>query len=182
MSNITDSGVLDRADKLADRLSIIENSQGYTSAMLALSQYQKDNFEMIDRTLSVMQAVHRAELQNTNFYVDILKFLIPIFATAAIAGATLDTKGVNSLLLVIIGLVGIIGGVFVLVPLLLRRHNKTKEQSQQYAQLLRALEKWQKVAKLREQLDMDENFSSKETKKLLEEVMNFADLVEELKK
>lgn len=171
--------VMDRAEQLAEKLEVIENSGPYVTAMQAMGQYQKDNFEMIDRTLSMMQAVHKVELQNTNFYVDILKFLIPIFATAAIAGATLDTQGVNSTLLVVIGVVGIISGVLALLPLLIKRHSKTQEQSKQYAKLAKALENWQKVAKLREQLSMDENFNSKETKKLLEEVMSFADLAGE---
>lgn len=170
--------VMDRAEQLAEKLEVIEKSGPYVNAMQAMGQYQKDNFEMIDRTLSMMQAVHKVELQNTNFYVDILKFLIPIFATAAIAGATLDAQGVNSVLLVIIGLVGIAGGVLTLAPLLVKRHRKTQEQSKQYAKLAKALENWQKVAKLREQMSVDENFNSKETKKLLEEVMKFADLID----
>lgn len=170
--------VLNRAEQLAEKLEVIEKSGPYVNAMQAMGQYQKDNFEMIDRTLSMMQAVHKVELQNTNFYVDILKFLIPIFATAAIAGATLDTQDVNSTLLVVIGAVGIISGVLALLPLLIKRHRKTQEQSKQYAKLAKALENWQKVAKLREQMSVDENFNSKETKKLLEEVMKFADLVD----
>jgi hypothetical protein len=174
--------VMDRAEHLAEKLEVIEKSGPYVNAMQAMGQFQKDNFEMIDRTLSMMQAVHRVELQNTSFYVDILKFLIPIFATAAIAGATLDTQGINSTLLVTIGLIGIIGGALTLAPLLIKRHKKTKEQSNQYAKLAKALENWQKVAKLREQMSMDDNFNSEEAKRLLEDVMKFANLASEIEK
>lgn len=176
------SQILAKAEDLTKRLEAIELSPVYINAMEKIGQFQKDNFEMIDRALSMMQAVHKVELQNTNFYVDMLKFLIPIFATAAIAGATVDTQGINSLLLEAIGLGGIIGGILTLAPLLVKRHHKTKEQSQQYIKLADALDKWQKVAKLREQLDIDQDFNSHEARLLLDEIMNFAGMIEEAEK
>lgn len=173
--------LLDRADELADKLAAIENSQGYTSAMVAMAQFQKDNFEMIDRSLSMMQAVHRAELQNNSFYVDIIKLLTPIFATAAIAGASLDTPGINSLALIIAGGVGLVVSVVILVPLLVQHHKKARRQSAEYTKLSEAFKKWEKVADLRKQLESNPDFNIENAESLFGEIFEFANMTKEVK-
>ena len=174
--------MIEKANKLADKLSAIENSQGYTSAMRAMAQFQKDNFEMIDRALTMMQAVHKAELQNNNFYVDIFKFLIPIFATTAIAGAGVDSPGINSSVLIGVGGVGVLISVISLIPLLIQRHKKAQRQSAEYTKLSKAFTKWEKVADLRKQLESDSDFNTEQAKELFSELMEFADAAEAEKK
>lgn len=168
-----------RLEKITDKLSHIENSQGYINAMQAMGQYQKDNFEMIDRSLTMMQAVHKAELENNGFYVSLVKFLIPIFATALITGASINTSGVNSTALIVAGTVGLISSLLTLVPFLIQRHNKARRQSAEYSKLAEAFTQWQKIADLRKQLESDIEFNPEQVKTLLSEIMEFAETAEE---
>lgn len=168
----------DRFEKVADQLSAIESSQGYTSAMLAMSQYQKDNFEMIDRSLSMMQAVHKVELQNSDFYMGAVKLLIPIFATATITGSTLNTPNINSFVLIIAGGTGLLVAFVVLIPLLIQRHKKAKRQSSEYTKLSEAFTKWEKVADLRKRLDDDQEISLEKAQKLFAELADLSNTID----
>ncbi len=179
--NITPETVA-RLEKVADRFSEIEDSRGYTSAMLAMSQYQKDNFEMIDRSLSMMQAVHRSELQNSDFFMGVLKLLIPVFATATITGAAIDTPGINSLTLIAVGGAGLLAAFIVLVPLLVQRYKQAKRQSAEYAKLSEAFTKWEKVADLRKQLDENQEISLEKAQELFSELADLSDMIDGGKK
>ena len=174
--------VLAKADKLADKLSVIEKSPAYVNATQAMVQLQKDNFEMIDQSLTMMQAVHKAELQNSDFYVDLLKFLIPLFATATITGVAIDNPGVNSIALSLIGEIGLALSVVFLVPILVQRHKKAKRQNSEYNKLSGAFTKWEKIADLQKQLQSDSDFSPKKVTRLLREITDIADMVDGVKK
>lgn len=174
--------IVERLETVAGQLTSIENSQSYTSAMLAMSQYQKDNFEMIDRSLSMMQAVHKAELQNSGFYMGVLKLLIPIFATATITGAALDTPGINSLALVVVGGSGLLVAFIILVPLLIQRHKKAKRQSTEYAKLSEAFTKWEKIADLRKQLDEKQEIGLEKAQEIFSELADLSNTIDEGKK
>lgn len=167
---------MNRLEALGSKLESIEQSPSYINAMLAMLQYQKDNFEMIDRSLTMMQAVHKAELQNSAFYVDIIKFSAPIFATATITGAALDTPGINSSVLIAIGSVGLLTSVIALVPLLIQRHKKAKRQNAEYIKLAEAFDGWKKVAELRKQLETEGDLNPQKTKELFSEIMQLANM------
>ena len=182
MDKSFDLASVERLEKIADKLSVIENSQGYTGAMLAMSQFQKDNFEMIDRGLSMMQAVHKAELQNSDFYMGVLKLLIPIFATATITGATIDTPGINSLALIVVGGAGLLVAFVALVPLFVQRHKKAERQSAEYTKLSEAFTKWEKVADLRRQLDENQEISLEKGQEIFSELADLSNTIDEGKK
>lgn len=139
---------LEKIEALVDRLEKVEVSPEYVLATQTLMKTQRDNFEMLDRSLAMMQAVHSAESKNSDFYTDLLKFLIPIFATAVIAGLTVTIQSVNSSVLVWIGSVGLAVSFAFLVPLIIKRHHRAKRQRGEYQKLAEAFKAWQSVADL----------------------------------
>lgn len=139
---------LEKIEALADRFEKMEISPEYALATQTLMSAQRDNFEMLDRSLAMMQAVHNAESKNGDFYTDLLKFLIPIFATAVIAGLTVTVQNVNSAVLVWIGAGGLILSLGVLIPLIVKRHRRAKRQRGEYEKLAEAFKAWQSVAEL----------------------------------
>lgn len=137
---------LEKIEAIAKSLEKIELSPEYALATQTLMKAQRDNFEMLDRSLAMMQAVHNAESKNSDFYTDLLKFLIPIFATAVIAGATVEIQNLNSFALLWIGLIGLAGSILWLIPLVVMRHRRAKRQGREYEKLAKAFKAWQSIA------------------------------------
>lgn len=144
----TTSETLEKIDAIAKSLEKMELSPEYALATQTLMSAQRDNFEMLDRSLAMMQAVHNAESKNGDFYTDLLKFLIPIFATAVIAGLTVTVQNVNSAVLVWIGASGLVLSLGVLIPLIVKRHGRAKRQRKEYEKLAEAFKAWQSIAEL----------------------------------
>lgn len=137
---------LEKIEALAETLQKMELSPEYSLAIQTLMKAQRDNFEMLDRSLAMMQAVHNAESKNSDFYTDLLKFLIPVFATAGIAGATVEIQNLNSSALLWIGLIGLAGSILWLIPLVVMRHRRAKRQGREYEKLAKAFKAWQSIA------------------------------------
>ena len=164
---------LEKIDALADRFEKMEISPEYALATQTLMSAQRDNFEMLDRSLAMIQAVHDAESKNSDFYTDLLKFLIPLFATAVIAGLTVTIQNVNSAVLVWIGGAGLVASFAVLIPLIIKRHRRAKRQRGEYEKLAEAFKAWQSIADLQKKSMGDMN-NLDEVKAL---AAQFADLV-----
>lgn len=171
-STISDD-VLLKLEHLAEKLETMQLSPEYMLANQALIQAQKDNFEMLDRSLTIMQAMHNAESKNGDFYTEVIKFLLPLFTTAAIAGATITVQNVNSVVLMGIGLAGIVASLIFLVPLLVSRHRRAVRQRGEYEKLAKAFEVWKSIADMQRKANSDiTNFD--DAKVLSEE---FSDLI-----
>lgn len=86
-------------------------AQMIKDAMEALRQ----NFDAIESALRMTQTLHDKQLQGIDHWISICKFLVPIFATAAVAGLTIDTEAIplRSELATLIGSIGFL--VFLLV-------------------------------------------------------------------
>lgn len=140
--------ILEKIEALADRFEKLEISPEYALATQTLMSAQRVNFEMLDRSLAMMQAVHNAESKNSDFYTDLLKFLIPIFATAIIAGLTVTIQNINSAVLVRIGVGGLAVSSAFLIPLIVKRHSRAKRQRGEYEKLAEAFNAWQSIADL----------------------------------
>jgi len=138
--------VLEKLETLVNTLQDIQISPEYTLATQALVQAQKDNFEMLDRSLSMIQAIHNAESKNSDFYTELIKYLIPLFTTAAIAGATITVQNINSLVLMIIGIAGVAISFMLLIPLLMSRHRRAIRQRGEYEKLAKVFEAWKSIA------------------------------------
>lgn len=164
---------LEKIEALAETLQKMELSPDYALATQTLMKAQRDNFEMLDRSLAMMQAVHNAESKNSDFYTDLLKFLIPLFATAVIAGLTVTIQNVNSTVLVWIGGVGLVTSFAFLIPLVIKRHRRAKRQRGEYEKLAEAFKAWQSIADMQKKSMGDIN-NLDEAKAL---ATQFADLI-----
>lgn len=173
--------MLERAEKLSAKLEKIELNPSYIAALQTMTQLQKDNFEMIDRSLAMMQALHTAETKNDDYFLDILKFLIPIFATAAITGASITITGLNSLLLMTIGTIGLVVSVVFLTFLSLKRKKKIDRHQEQYVKLAEAFSKWQKLIEIQKQIASDSGVEVNDMKELFADLVGAAELVENQK-
>ena len=172
---------LEKIEALAETLQKMELSPEYALATQTLMKAQRDNFEMLDRSLAMMQAVHNAESKNGDFYTDLLKFLIPLFATAVIAGLTVTIQNVNSAVLVWIGGVGLVASFAVLIPLIIKRHRRAKRQRGEYEKLAEAFRAWQSVADLQKKSMSDIN-NLDDAKDLVAQFTDLVNIAESFKK
>lgn len=178
MSRDTSAEQIAQLDSLTDKLEKMELNPSYIAAISTMTQLQKDNFEMIDRSLAMMQSIHTVEVKNGDYFLDIIKFLLPIFATAAITGASVDIAGLNSLLLVAVGLVGVGVSLVALVTLSIARKKKVDRQEKEYIKLSEAFSKWQKIANVQRQLASDSGVDIKDMKDLFADLTKAAESME----
>ena len=68
----------------------------------------RENFDAIESALRMTQTLHNKQLQGIDHWLGVCKFLIPIFATAAVAGLTIDSQAIpfRSELATVVGSVG----------------------------------------------------------------------------
>lgn len=165
MNNL-DSETIQCLQKIADN---IHGSAEYAQIMQSALDIQNNMFVMLDRSLTIMQALHTSELKNTELSVDVIKFLLPLFASAVITGATVNLPNINSAALMGIGGVVTIALLLWLIVTLLSRRSLIKKQNKQYAKLSSFVDEMRKVAELQQKTDhasIDE--STKAIKKILE--------------
>ena len=113
----------------------------------------RENFDSIESALRMTQTLHDKQLQGIDHWISICKFLVPIFATAAVAGLTIDTEAIpfRSELATLIGSIGFLvffAGLFWLSDkrqkLLnkqeedIKKLHKTFEQGQEMVNILKA--------------------------------------------
>ena len=178
MSRDTSAEQIDQLESLAAKLDKMELKPSYIAATNTMTRLQKDNFEMIDRSLAMMQSIHAVEVKNGDYFLDIIKFLLPIFATAAIAGASVDIAGLNSLLLVTVGLAGVGISTVALVTLSIARKKEVDRQEKEYVKLSEAFSKWQKIADVQRQLASDSGVDIKDMKDLFADLTKVAEAME----
>ena len=68
----------------------------------------RENFDAIESALRMAQTLHEKQLQGIDHWIDMCKFLIPIFVTAAVAGLTIDSQDIpfRSELAAVVGSIG----------------------------------------------------------------------------
>lgn len=123
----------------------------YAQIMERATSMMRDNFEAIERALRMVQSLHKKQLQTIDHWVDVCKFLLPLFATATVAGLTITTQSFNSQIATIVGAVGFLvffAGLFELSQnrgkLLkkqendLEKLNQTFQQGQELVNILKA--------------------------------------------
>lgn len=147
----------------------INSSAEYAQLTQSVIESQGSMLSILDRSLTIMQALHAAELKSSEIAVDVIKFLLPIFASAVIAGATVSLPNINSAMLVVIGTIGIVALVNWLIVTLLKRRSLVKKQNEQYAKLSGVMDEIRKLAELQQKIDrapIDESIEA--VKQLLE--------------
>lgn len=79
----------------------------YAQLMESAMNMMRDHFDMTERALKMVQSLHTKQLQGIDHWIDMCKFLLPLFVAIATAGLTLDNISTfNSQIATTIGSVG----------------------------------------------------------------------------
>lgn len=121
----------------------------YAQLMESAMRMTRDNFDMAERGLRVVQSLHNKQLQGIDQWVDVCKYLLPIFVTVASAG--LAIKDVTFFKNDIASMVGVIGSVVALILLLsltIYRSIKLRKQEQDIDKLNVAFQQGQELSNI----------------------------------
>lgn len=80
----------------------------YAEIMERAMNMMRDHFDMTERSLTMVQKLHAMQLQGIDQWVNLCKFLLPLFATIATAGLTITSPTFNSQIATAIGLIGFV--------------------------------------------------------------------------
>ena len=110
----------------------------------------RENFDAIESALRMTQALHDKQLQGIDHWISMCKFLLPIFATAAVAGLTLDTQAVpfRSELATLIGSIGFLVFFAGLFELSQRRQKLLNKQEEDIKKLHKTFEQGQEIVNI----------------------------------
>lgn len=78
----------------------------YAQMIKDAMEAMRENFEAIESALRMTQTLHEKQLQGIDHWIDMCKFLVPIFAVITTAGLTLDVATFNSQIATIVGSIG----------------------------------------------------------------------------
>ncbi|MBH1956946.1 hypothetical protein I8H84_05205 [Candidatus Saccharibacteria bacterium] len=105
-----------------------ENMANYGQILASATASLKDMFDMMDRSLVMSKSLHDMQLQGIDKWVDVCKFLLPIFATFATAGLAISTPGFNGTVAVIVGGAGFISFLTLLFAQMAKRKSVLAQQ------------------------------------------------------
>ena len=66
----------------------------------------RENFDAAESALRMTQTLHEKQLQGIDHWIDMCKFLLPVFAVTATAGLTIDTATFSSQIATVVGSIG----------------------------------------------------------------------------
>jgi len=154
MDNKISPEMAERMEKLVEKLDNPEVLRLQVESLESAMRMTKDNFDMLDRTLSITESLHASETKKIDIFLDVIKYLLPIFATALIAGMTVDIPNINPLLLTVIGIIGFIILIIALFMLLSQRNKISDRHIEQHNQLNKVFSDWQKIAELQKKVSI----------------------------
>lgn len=105
-----------------------ENMANYGQILASATASLKDMFDMMDRSLVMSKSLHDMQLQGIDKWVDVCKFLLPIFATFATAGLAISAPGFNGTVAVIVGGAGFISFLTLLFVQMTKRKSVLAQQ------------------------------------------------------
>ena len=110
----------------------------------------RENFDAIESALRMTQTLHNKQLQGIDHWLGVCKFLIPIFATAAVAGLTIDSQAVpfRSELATLIGSIGFLVFFAGLFELSQRRQKLLNKQEEDIKKLHKTFEQGQEMVNI----------------------------------
>lgn len=162
---------LQKLEKMEQKFSELLNSDAYTKNLESITQVYKDHFDMLDRSFSVARTLHEFESKNIDLWIDIIKFLFPVLATALIAGLTVDSSGLETTLLAWIGGAGLVVSLFALMILVQKRNRIIKRQQEEYGKLVKVFSDWKKVADTQQSLANIASMSDEQILELQNQIM-----------
>ena len=118
----------------------------------------RENFDAIESALRMTQTLHDKQLQGIDHWLSVCKFLIPIFATAAVAGLTIDSQTIpfRSEVATVVGSVGFLiffSGLFWLAD---KRQKLINQQENDLAKLNKVFQDGQEIVNILKAQAQDE--------------------------
>ena len=110
----------------------------------------RENFDAIESALRMTQTLHDKQLQGIDHWLGVCKFLIPIFATAAVAGLTIDSQAIpfRSELATVVGSVGFLVFFSGLFWLSRKRQKLLNQQEKDLAKLNKVFQDGQEMVNI----------------------------------
>lgn len=163
--------LLDRFEKLSQKQEQLIKSPEYIQTLETFSQVSKNQFELLDKSFSIISNLHKFELKTYNLYFEIVKFLSPIFATALIAGVTIALPNIKTNILTYVGGGGLGILVIILFYTVWRRGRVTKRQMMEYQKVARQFQEWKKFADIHQkELLITDNTAIEDIQKLMKDM------------
>ena len=128
----------------------------YAEIMERAMNMMRDHFDMTERSLTMVQKFHAMQLQGIDQWVDLCKFLLPLFATFAAAGLTITAPTFNSQIASIIGLVGFVVFFAGLFELSRKRQKLLGKQERDIEKLHKAFQDGQEIVNILKAQAQDE--------------------------
>lgn len=146
--------MIDKLGKLAEKFSNPEVLRLEIESLESAMHMTKDGFDMLDRTISITELLHASETKKIDIFIDVVKYLSPIFATALITGMTVNIPNIKTDILTWIGSFGFIAMMVLLLILLSKRNRITDKQTGNYDQLNKVFSDWQKMAEVQKKISI----------------------------
>ncbi len=128
----------------------------YAQLMESAMRMTRDNFDMAERGLRVVQSLHDKQLQGIDQWVDACKVMLPLFATAAVAGLTITIQNFNSQIAFVCGAIGFLVFFAGLLWLTRQRHKLLNKQEQDIEKLNVAFQQGRELANIVKNQAQDE--------------------------
>lgn len=175
--------LIERAEKIADKFDNPEILRFQIESLESSMRMTKDGFDMLDRILSMTETLHSSETKKIDIFLDIIKYLMPIFTTSLITGMAVNTINVRSQLLIWIGLIGFIFLAIALVVLFIQRKKIIGQQTKNFEKLNEVYADWKKISDLQKNISIS-NFDelNADMRPLMEEFYNMQDKYKKDKK
>lgn len=128
----------------------------YAQTMESAMSMMRDQFDMTERALKMVQSLHAKQLQGMDQWVDVCKFLATLFVAIGTAGLTISTPNFNSQVAAIIGLIGFLVFFAGLFELSRKRQNLLKVQEKDLEKLHQSFQQGQELVNILKTQAQDE--------------------------
>ena len=108
----------------------------------------RENFDAIESALRMTQTLHEKQLQGIDHWIDMCKFLLPVFAVTATAGLTIDTATFSSQIATVVGSIGFLVFFAGLFERSKKRQILLAEQEKDIEKLHKAFQDGQELANI----------------------------------
>ena len=153
----------------------------YAQLMESAMRMTRDNFDMAERGLRVVQSLHNKQLQGIDQWVDVCKVMLPLFATATVAGLTITIQNFNSQIAVMCGAIGFLVFFAGLLWLTRQRHKLLNKQEQDIEKLNVAFQQGQELVNIIKAQAQDERDEMTD-EKMREQLEKLLSMMKERKK
>lgn len=120
----------------------------YAQMIKGAMEALRENFDAIESALRMTQTLHDKQLQGIDHWIDMCKFLLPLFVAIGTAGLTIETSNFNGQIAAIIGSIGFLVFFAGLFELSQRRQKLLNKQEEDIKKLHKTFEQGQEIVNI----------------------------------